>query len=270
MKIATYNVNGINSRLPRLIEWLGSSKPDVACLQELKTGGETFPIDAIRAAGYDAVWVGQKSFNGVAILAKGLLPIERVRVLPGDVDDTHSRYVEAEIEGVIVASIYLPNGNPQPGPKFRYKLAWFDRLIDHSDQLLRADVPVVLAGDLNVVPTEQDIYPSKSWSNNALLQPESRACFRRLLDQGWIDAVRLRHPDEPMYTFWDYQRDRWRRDAGLRIDFLLLNKVAALRLVDAGVDRAVRAEEDASDHAPAWVTLHRERGKARGSAPGPR
>ena len=255
MKIATYNVNGINSRLPRLIEWLGSSKPDVACLQELKTGGETFPIDAIRAAGYDAVWVGQKSFNGVAILAKGLLPIERVRVLPGDVDDTHSRYVEAEIEGVIVASIYLPNGNPQPGPKFDYKLAWFERFNAHAKALFDSGHPVVLAGDYNVVPTDEDIYNPKSWLDDALLQPESRAAWFRLLEQGWTDAIRARHPEERIYTFWDYMRNRWARNAGLRIDHVLLSPQLAPQLVDANVDREQRGKEKASDHAPTWVEL---------------
>jgi exodeoxyribonuclease-3 len=255
MKIATYNVNGINSRLPRLLEWLESSRPDVACLQELKTAGETFPIDALRAAGYDAVWVGQKSFNGVAILAKGLLPMERVRVLPGDVDDTHSRYVEAEIEGVIVASIYLPNGNPQPGPKFDYKLAWFERFIQHAGRLLAEQRPVVLAGDYNVVPTDEDIYSSKSWLDDALLQPESRAAWFRLLEQGWTDAIRARHPEERIYTFWDYMRNRWARNAGLRIDHVLLSPQLAPHLVDANVDREQRGKEKASDHAPTWVEL---------------
>jgi len=255
MKIATYNVNGINSRLPRLLEWLESSRPDVACLQELKTAGETFPADAIRAAGYDAIWVGQKSFNGVAILARGQLPIERVRVLPGDVDDTHSRYVEAEIEGMIVASIYLPNGNPQPGPKFDYKLAWFERFIQHAARLLQEKRPVVLAGDFNVVPTDEDIYNPKSWLDDALLQPESRAAWRRLLDQGWTDAIRKRHPEERIYTFWDYMRNRWARNAGLRIDHLLLSPDLGRHLVDANVDREQRGKEKASDHAPTWIVL---------------
>jgi exodeoxyribonuclease-3 len=255
MKIATYNVNGINSRLPRLLEWLESTRPDVACLQELKTSGETFPIAALRDAGYDGVWVGQKSFNGVAILARGQLPIERVRVLPGDVDDTHSRYIEAEIEGTIIASIYLPNGNPQPGPKFDYKLAWFERLIRHAAALLAAGRPVVLAGDFNVVPTDEDIYNPKSWLDDALLQPESRAAWRRLLDQGWTDALRARHPDERIYTFWDYMRNRWARNAGLRIDHLLLSPDIAPHLVDANVDREQRGKEKASDHAPTWIVL---------------
>jgi exodeoxyribonuclease-3 len=255
MKIATYNVNGINSRLPRLLEWLASAQPDVACLQELKTAGETFPIEAIRAVGYDAIWVGQKSFNGVAILARGRLPIERVRVLPGDVDDTHSRYVEAEIEGMIIASIYLPNGNPQPGPKFDYKLAWFERFNQHAARLLAEKRPVVLAGDFNVVPTDEDIYNPKSWLDDALLQPESRAAWRRLLDQGWTDAIRTRHPEERIYTFWDYMRNRWARNAGLRIDHLLLSPELAGHLVDANVDREERGKEKASDHAPTWVVL---------------
>jgi exodeoxyribonuclease-3 len=255
MKIATYNVNGINSRLPRLLEWLESSRPDVACLQELKTAGETFPIDALRGAGYDGVWVGQKSFNGVAILAKGRLPIERVRVLPGDVDDTHSRYLEAEIEGMVVASIYLPNGNPQPGPKFDYKLAWFERFIRHAGRLLAEKRPVVLAGDYNVVPTDEDIYSPKSWLDDALLQPESRAAWFRLLEQGWTDAIRARHPEERIYTFWDYMRNRWARNAGLRIDHVLLSPELAPHLVDANVDREQRGKEKASDHAPTWVEL---------------
>ena len=175
--------------------------------------------------------------------------------LPGGSEDLQSRYIEAAIQGFLIASIYLPNGNPQPGPKFAYKLAWFERLLAHAKKCYSVNAPVVLAGDFNVVPTDSDIYPSKSWSKNALLQPESRACFQRLLDQGWVDAIRTRHPEAPMYTFWDYKRDRWQRDAGLRIDFLLLNRPAAERLIDAGVDRDVRGEEDASDHAPVWATF---------------
>jgi exodeoxyribonuclease-3 len=255
MKIATYNVNGIGSRLPRLLEWLEASRPDVACLQELKAPHENFPAEAIRAAGYEAVWAGQKSFNGVAILARGALPIERVRVLPGDPDDTHSRYIEAEVAGVIVASIYLPNGNPQPGPKFDYKLAWFARLITHAAGLLKAGGPVVLAGDYNVVPTDDDIYSTKSWLDDALLQPESRAAWFELLAQGWTDAIRLRHPDERVYTFWDYMRNRWARNAGLRIDHLLLSPALVPHLGNAGVDRDERGKEKASDHAPAWIEL---------------
>ena len=255
MKIATFNVNGIKSRLPRLLEWLDESAPDVVCLQELKTTDETFPEAAIRAAGYGALWSGQKSFNGVAILAKGSDPVERRRGLPGDPDDIHSRYLEAVVQDVVVASIYLPNGNPQPGPKFDYKLAWFERLNRYAAELLAEGVPVVLAGDYNVVPTDADIYSPASWLDDALLQPESREAYRRLLAQGWIDAIRTLHPEAAIYTFWDYMRNRWPRNAGLRIDHLLLSPSVAGRLVEAGVDREVRGREKASDHAPAWVVL---------------
>jgi len=255
VKIATFNVNGIKSRLPRLLEWLEESKPDVACLQELKAPDETFPVDAIRDAGYGALWSGQKSFNGVAILARGRDLVERRRGLPGDPDDLHSRYLEATVDGVVVASIYLPNGNPQPGPKFDYKLAWFERLNLHAAELLATGRPTVLAGDYNVVPTDDDIYSPASWLKDALLQPESRAAYRRLLAQGWTDAIRHLHPDARIYTFWDYMRNRWPRDAGLRIDHLLLSPSIADRLVAAEVDREVRGREKASDHAPAWVEL---------------
>jgi exodeoxyribonuclease-3 len=255
MKIATFNVNGIKSRLPRLLEWLDESAPDVVCLQELKTTDETFPEAAIRAAGYGALWSGQKAFNGVAILAKGSDPVERRRGLPGDPDDIHSRYLEAVVQDVVVASIYLPNGNPQPGPKFDYKLAWFERLNRYAAELLAEGAPVVLAGDYNVVPTDADIYSPASWLDDALLQPESRDAYRRLLAQGWIDAIRTLHPDAAIYTFWDYMRNRWPRNAGLRIDHLLLSPSLAGRLVEAGVDREVRGRGKASDHAPAWVVL---------------
>ena len=230
----------------------------MVCLQELKSTDDAFPAAAIRDVGYRAIWRGQRTYNGVAILTNIGEPQQTRDRLPGDPTDDQSRYIEAAVKGVLVASIYLPNGNPQPGPKFEYKLAWFERLIAHAQSLYALKAPVVLAGDFNVVPTDRDIYPSRSWAKDALLQPESRACFRRLLDQGWVDAVRSCHPNEPMYTFWDYKRDRWHRDAGLRIDFLLLNAMAADRLVDAGVDRAPRGEEGASDHAPAWVTLRAE------------
>jgi exodeoxyribonuclease-3 len=258
MKIATFNVNGINSRLPRLLEWLAESQPDVACLQELKTSDDTFPAQAIRDAGYGALWHGQKGFNGVAVLARGTEPKERRRGLPGDPDDTHSRYLEAEVGGITIASIYLPNGNPQPGPKFDYKLKWFERLIAHAQSLVHEKAPVVLAGDYNVVPTDAvgDVYNAASWKNDALLQPESRAAWQKLLAQGWTDAIRRLHADtEPVYTFWDYFRKRWERDAGLRIDHLLLNAPAAAKLQAAGVDKAVRGREKPSDHAPTWVTL---------------
>jgi exodeoxyribonuclease-3 len=255
LKIATFNVNNVNRRLGNLLAWIGRSKPDVVCLQELKCTNSAFPAEALHGAGYDAVWRGQRTYNGVAILGKANEPVLTRERFPGDPADDQSRYVEAAVQGFLIASIYLPNGNPRPGPKFSYKLAWFERLIAHAASLYRVDAPVVLAGDFNVVPTDNDIYPSRSWSKDALLQPESRACFRRLLDQGWTDAVRIRHPDEPMYTFWDYKGDRWQRDAGLRIDFLLLNKRAAERLIDAGVDRFARGEDGASDHAPVWATL---------------
>jgi exodeoxyribonuclease III len=257
MRIATFNVNGIGSRLPRLLEWLQEKGPDIVCLQELKTSDATFPAAVIEHAGYGAVWHGQKGFNGVAVLAKGTKPRELRRGLPGDPDDTHSRYLEAEVDGLVVASIYLPNGNPQPGPKFTYKLAWFERLIEHATTLVTRAEPVVLAGDFNVVPTDEvaDIYSPASWRNDALLQPETRAAWRRLLAVGWTDAIAALHPGQPMYTFWDYFRNRWARNAGLRIDHLLLNAVAGPRLHDAGVDRELRGREKPSDHAPAWIEL---------------
>lgn len=255
MKIATFNINGINSRLPALLAWLQREQPDVACLQELKTPDERFPAAALRDAGYGAIWHGQVSWNGVAILARGTKPLEIRRGLPGDDLDTHSRYLEAAVEGVLVACLYLPNGNPQPGPKFAYKLAWFERLIRHARGLCKLDHPVVLAGDFNVVPTDYDIYNPKSWRKDALLQPESRAAYARLLAQGWTDALRTLHPERPMFTFWDYFRNHWQRDAGLRIDHLLLNPALAPRLRDAGVHRWVRGEVKASDHAPAWIEL---------------
>jgi len=255
LKIATFNINNVNRRLSNLLHWLGEAQPDVVCLQELKAEDRAFPEEAIRAAGYRAVWKGQRSWNGVAILSCGAEPILTRDELPGDPEDAQARYIEAAVRGVIVASLYLPNGNPQPGPKFSYKLAWFERLIAHAAELRAAGVPAVLAGDYNVVPTEQDIYPTRSYAQNALLQPESRAAYRRLLDQGWTDAIRARHPAAAVYTFWDYKRDRWARDAGLRLDHLLLTPDVAARLADAGVDRKARGREGASDHAPAWITL---------------
>jgi exodeoxyribonuclease III len=255
MKIATYNINGIASRLPRLLEWLEKESPDIACLQELKAPDEAFPILAIRSAGYGAVWHGQRSWNGVAILAKGADPVEIRRGLPGDPDDTHSRYIEAEVNGIVVGCLYLPNGNPQPGPKFDYKLAWFERLLQHAGTLYALGRPVVLAGDYNVIPTDFDIYDPKSWKKDALLQPQTREAYQRLLAQGWIDAIRTRHPEERIYTFWDFFRNRWERNSGLRIDHLLLNAELAPRLLDANVDRWVRGQQKPSDHAPAWVQL---------------
>jgi exodeoxyribonuclease III len=255
LKIATFNINNVNRRLPNLLAWLSEASPDVVCLQELKASDAEFPAAAIRDAGYGAVWQGQPTWNGVAILARYAEPVLTRRALPGDPADKQSRYIEAAVEGILIGCIYLPNGNPQPGPKFAYKLAWFERLIAHAAELHATGLPVVLAGDYNVVPTDEDIYPSKSWKKDALLQPASRTAYRRLLDQGWTDAIRACHPTGPVYTFWDYKRDRWARDAGLRIDHLLLSSAVAARLVSAGVDRAVRGEAGASDHAPAWVVL---------------
>jgi exodeoxyribonuclease-3 len=255
MKIATFNINNVVRRLSNLLEWLRTSAPGVVCLQELKATDASFPEAAIQDAGYGAVWRGQRSWNGVAILARNRKPILVSDELPGDPEDTQSRYIEAAVGGVLIACIYVPNGNPQPGPKFDYKLAWFERLITRAAELHAAGVPALLAGDYNVVPTDLDIYPTKSWANDALLQPESRAAFQRLLEQGWTDAIRTLHPSDPMYTFWDYKRDRWRRDAGLRLDHLLLSPPLVRRLVQAGVDRDVRGQVGASDHAPAWVVL---------------
>ncbi|MDY7523219.1 exodeoxyribonuclease III [Sphingomonas sp. 10B4] len=255
MKIVTFNINGIKARLPRLLEYLAEQQPDVVCLQELKTSDETFPEADIRAAGYGVLWHGQKSWNGVAILAKGQDPVERQRGLGGEPEDEHSRYLEAEIDGLVVASIYLPNGNPQPGPKFDYKLRWIDRLAARARVLLADELPVVLAGDYNVIPNDDDTYSVRAMQDDALMQPESRAGFRTLVAQGWTDALRTRHPGGGVWTFWDYQAGAWQRDAGFRIDHLLLSPMAADRLLDAGVDKAYRAREKASDHAPTWVTL---------------
>jgi exodeoxyribonuclease-3 len=255
VKIATFNINNVNRRLPNLLTWLAASKPDVVCLQELKAEDRAFPEAALQDAGYNAVWQGQKTWNGVAILARGKEAVLTRRSLPADSDDMQSRYIEAAVNGALIGCIYLPNGNPQPGPKFAYKLAWFERLISHAATLFETDAPVVLAGDYNVVPTDFDIYPTKSWAKDALVQPEPRACYRRLLEQGWTDALRTLHPDEPMYTFWHYLRNRWPRNAGLRLDHLLLNGPAAKRLAAAGVDRDVRGVEGASDHAPAWIRI---------------
>ena len=255
MKIATFNINNVNKRLANLLAWLCSAAPDVVALQELKAADREFPRAAIKEAGYGAVWRGERSWNGVAILARGTEPIVTRTELPGDPDDRQARYIEAAVNGVVVTSLYAPNGNPQPGPKFKYKLAWMDRLAAHAAALHAADVPVVFAGDFNVVPADRDIYATRSYAENALVQPEARARFARLVDQGWTDAIRALHPDAPMYTFWDYLRNRWPRDAGLRLDHLLLSPAAAARLVAAGVDRDVRGKEGASDHAPAWIEL---------------
>ena len=255
MRIATFNVNNIQGRLAPLLAWLDVTRPDVACLQEIKCTDAQFPREPLRELGYEALVHGQKSWNGVAILARTGAPMQVRRGLPGDPSDVQSRYLEAAVNGVLIASLYLPNGNPQPGPKFDYKMAWFKRLNRHARGLLQTGHPVVLAGDFNVVPTDEDIYSTKSWKDNALLQPEPRAAYRSLLRQGWTDAIRERHPDAPVYTFWSYLRNRWPRNAGLRIDHILLSPALAQRMTDAGVDTAVRGLEGASDHAPVWVDL---------------
>ncbi|MGZ5241449.1 MAG: exodeoxyribonuclease III, partial [Caldimonas sp.] len=241
--------------LPLVLDWLAEAEPDVVALQETKSLDAAFPRAALEAAGYGALICGQRPWNGVALLARGAEPIEIRRALPGDLGDPQRRYLEAAVAGVIVTSIYLPNGNPQPGPKFAYKMAWFERLLAHAAELMKTGHPVVLAGDFNVVPTDADIYSPASWLDNALLQPEPRAAFARLLAQGWVDAIRARRPTERLYTFWDYRRNRWARDAGLRIDHLLLSPAMARRLQEVGVDRAVRGRDGASDHAPTWVTF---------------
>ena len=255
MKIATYNVNGINGRLPVLLHWLDESKPDMVCLQELKAPQEKFPAAAIEAAGYQAIWHGQKSWNGVAILSRVGMPVETRRGLPGDPDDLHSRYIEAAVNGLLIGGLYLPNGNPRPGPKFDYKLLWFERLIAHAAALIATGMPVILAGDFNVMPTERDVYKPERWLDDALFTPEVRAAFFRLLDQGWTDSLRKLHPDETIYTFWDYFRNAFARNAGLRIDHLLLSPSLAPRLIAAEVDRDVRGWEKSSDHAPVWIEI---------------
>jgi exodeoxyribonuclease-3 len=255
MRIATWNINDVNKRLPLLLAWLEATKPDVVALQELKAVEEAFPRSALEQAGYGSLVVGQRTWNGVALLARGADPLPVRRSLPGDPRDDQARYVEAAVQGILFGCVYLPNGNPCPGPKFDYKLAWFERLIVHAAQLWDTGVPVALIGDFNVVPTDADIYSPKTWLDNALLQPEPREAYARLLKQGWTDALRAMHPDEPMFTFWDYRRNRWQRNAGLRIDHLLLSKKLKARRIAAGVDREVRGVEGASDHAPAWVDL---------------
>jgi exodeoxyribonuclease-3 len=256
MKIATFNINSIRNRLANLLQWLADAQPDVACLQELRIYHEEFPLEAIRGAGYQAVWRGQKPrYNGVAILARHAMPMELRHELPGDADDAHARYIEAVVDGIVVGCLYAPNGNPQPGPKFDYKLAWLDRLIDHAAGLYAGGQPVVLAGDYNIVPTDFDIYSLRSYADDALVQPQPRAKFQRLLDQGWVDSLRARHPEERIYTYWDYMRRRWERDAGLRIDHLLVNAPVASRLVDANVDKSARGQPGASDHAPTWIEI---------------
>ncbi|HKG07510.1 MAG TPA: exodeoxyribonuclease III [Pedobacter sp.] len=255
MKIATYNVNGVNGRLPVLLRWLDETKPDVVCLQELKAPQEKFPEQAIKDAGYNAIWHGQKSWNGVAILARNTDIKETRRGLPGDPEDLHSRYIEAFINGVVIGCLYLPNGNPAPGPKFDYKLNWFERFAQHAEELLTYDVPVILAGDYNVMPTELDVYKPERWQDDALFRPETRNAFKKIIDQGWTDAIRKLYPNEKIYTFWDYFRNAYGRDAGLRIDHFLLSPNVEGRLTGAGVDRHVRGWEKSSDHGPVWITI---------------
>jgi exodeoxyribonuclease-3 len=252
VKIVTYNVNGISANF---IRWLGEKTPDIVCLQELKAPQEKFPESAIRDAGYGVIWHGQKSWNGVAILARGSDPLEIRRVLPGDPEDSHSRYIEATVSGLLVGCLYLPNGNPAPGPKFDYKLRWLSRFITHAAELVSKPTPVILAGDYNIIPTERDVYKPQRWVDDALFRVEVREAFERLAKQGWTDSLRALHPHAQIYTFWDYFRNAYGRDAGLRIDHLLLNPALRGRLLGAGVDRDVRGWEKASDHAPTWVEL---------------
>ncbi|MBA2328059.1 MAG: exodeoxyribonuclease III [Flavisolibacter sp.] len=255
MRIATYNVNGINGRLPVLLRWLNEKQPDVVCLQELKAPEEKFPLQAIKDAGYHAIWHGQKSWNGVAILSRNSEPKEITRVLPGDPEDMHSRYIEAIVDGITIGCLYLPNGNPAPGPKFDYKLKWFERLTIHASELIATKKPVVLTGDFNVMPTELDVYKPERWLKDALFRPEVRSAFHQLVAQGWTDAIRKFYPDEVIYTFWDYFRKAYDRNAGLRIDHFLLSPQIEKQLTAAGVDRDVRGWEKSSDHAPVWIEL---------------
>ena len=255
LKIATYNINNVNKRLDNLLAWLREAEPDVVCLQELKARDHQFPATALADAGYGAVWRGEASWNGVAILARGAEPVLTADELPGDPDDRQARYIEAAVNGVVIACLYAPNGNPQPGPKFDYKLRWGERLIAHAGELLGSGLPVVIAGDFNIVPEPRDIYVTSSYRDNALVQPGPREQYRRLLEQGWTDALRRLHPDATLYTFWDYMRNRWERDAGLRLDHLLVSKKLVRKLRDGGIDRDVRGREGASDHAPAWIDL---------------
>jgi exodeoxyribonuclease-3 len=255
LKIATYNVNGVNGRLPVLLKWLKEAEPDIVCLQELKAPQERFPRADLEAAGYGAIWHGQKAWNGVAILAKGATPKETQRGLPGDPSDGHSRYIEADVKGLRIASIYLPNGNPAPGPKFSYKLEWFARLHAHAKKLMASKEPIILAGDFNVMPTDLDVYAPDRWRDDALFRPEVRKAYADLLKQGWTDAIRILHPNEHIYTFWKYFRGAFARDAGLRIDHFLLSPDLAKQLKSGGVDKFTRAWEKTSDHAPVWIEL---------------
>lgn len=253
MKIATFNINGIDRRLPNLMDWLSNSAPDVVCLQELKASDRQFPAGALENAGYGAVWKGERQWNGVAILARDAVPVLTRDALPGNPHDRQARYIEAAVDGVLIGCLYAPNGNPRPGPKFDYKLAWTERLLVHAAQLWATDLPIVLAGDYNIVPEPRDIYETRSYKDNALVQPESRALFKRLLDQGWSDVIRAKFPDETVYTFWDYMGNRWPRNAGLRLDHILVSRPLAKNVKTAGIDRSIRNHQGASDHAPVWI-----------------
>ncbi|WP_316736818.1 exodeoxyribonuclease III [Pedobacter aquatilis] len=255
MKIATYNVNGINGRLPVLLRWLEETQPDVACLQELKAPDEKFPLEAIKNAGYNAIWHGQKSWNGVAILARGKEIKELRRGLPGDDEDLQSRYIEAMIDDVVIACLYLPNGNPAPGVKLDYKMAWLERLSKHTQKLLDFNLPTVICGDFNVIPTDFDVYKPERWVDDALFRPEVKTAFHNIIAQGWTDALRKLYPEDKIFTFWDYFRNAYGRDAGLRIDHFLLNAKLLERLKQGGVDRQVRGWERTSDHGPVWIEI---------------
>lgn len=256
MKIATYNVNGINGRLPVLIKWLQKSSPDIVCLQELKAPQDKFPITEINDAGYQAIWQGQKSWNGVAILAKNGLELnERRRGLLGDEEDEQSRYIEASVNNMIISCLYVPNGNPTPGPKFEYKLKWLQRLCAHAEMLINLDVPVALIGDYNIIPTERDVYKPEKYANDALFLPEVRKVYQELVDMGWIDMIRALHPDEEIYTFYDYFRNAYARNAGMRIDHFMVNSILKNKVSECGVDKEVRGWEKSSDHCPVWITL---------------
>jgi exodeoxyribonuclease-3 len=255
VRIATFNINGIKARLPRLIEWLEERRPNVACLQEIKCQDDAFPAAEFEAIGYKAIWHGQKAFNGVAILADSIEPVEKQRGLPGDPDDDHSRYLEADVSGIRICNLYLPNGNPHPGPKFDYKLAWMGRLRRRLNELKRAEIPVVVLGDFNVIPEDKDTWSVNAMKEDALMQPESRDAFSRILNDGWTDAIDTLNPRGGVWTYWDYQAGAWQRDHGFRIDHILLSPETADRLVAAGVDKPYRGREKASDHAPVWAEL---------------
>jgi len=258
MKIATYNVNGINGRLPVLLRWLDEAKPDIVCLQELKCPQEKFPIEEIKKAGYNAIWKGQKSWNGVAILSKGYEITEVQSTLPGDSDDLQSRYIEAIIDKMVICCLYLPNGNPYPGEKFDYKLSWIKRFKRRTNQLIKMELPAILIGDFNIIPTENDVYKPEKWENDALFRPEVRKAYKELQKKGWLDSLRKIYPDEIIYTFWDYLYKSYDRNAGMRLDHILLSPYLSDSLTNAGIDKHVRGWEKSSDHAPVWIELKKK------------